>query len=490
MTVLAAVALAYALSAGISVAFGAETWSAGSGSFSSSHASGARSYTYQNVGGVQSWQHDTPGGHSTTTYRPAGTPGHGNYVFDNTGTGATARTNVNVPYAAGKTGTASVTNALSKAGIAAAAAGIARLAGPVALAASAVTIYDALTDDGYSALPGSPDTWAMEAPDTPPSPTAPGGGYYANFDQARAQLCAPVGYSYCSHAGSTSGGFTTIWCKMWTKSGEPSECHPVTSGYPPGWTGGAVRTVSYGTGASAGTCPTGQTYSSSSPAGCWVDGSTRAATPEELEAMEAAIVDGCPGGCGFGPMAVEVLDAGASLPADAWGPTLIVIPDSGVWPGDSQTTTHPDGTQTVTDNEYNASASGDTVEVTKTTTVTEKDALGNVTSVTTTEGQVSEGEQKQLCEMFPDVVACWTAGDVPAAEPLDEETITVSLTPETVAGGVGSCPADIPLSIGGQSFALSWSSVCQFATGVNPIVIALGWIAAGYLLFGSVRGRA
>jgi len=113
-----------------------------------------------------------------------------------------------------------------------------------------------------------------------------------------------------------------------------------------------------------------------------------------------------------------------------------------------------------------------------------------VTSVETTEGEVSEAAaQKLLCEAFPDIVACWTSGEIPAAEAVPEETIDVTLTPVTLAGGAGSCPADIPLEIGGQSFAMSWGSVCQFATGVNPIVIALGWIAAGYLLFGSVRGR-
>jgi len=489
MQFLALWALGYALTFGASVALAVETWSAGSGSFSSSEASGARSYTYQNAGGVQSWQHDTPGGHSTTTYRPAGTPGHGNYVFDNTGTGATARTNVHVPYAPGKYGTAGVTNAMSKAGIAAAGAALARLAGPVALAATAYSVYEALTDNGYESLAGDPDTWAKSeadnwlgpVPTAKPyvSPTPDGGKYYGG------NICE--GLQVCDLVTCSGGGYPCV--NVWDDKTHPTIYSGAQQNPNPAmYVFYEQRRVYSGT-----SCPSGMTYSSS-PAGCYSDGGQRAATPAELAAMEAAIIDGCPGGCGFGPMVPAILENGGTIPADAFGPTLITIPDSGIWPGDTQTTTHPDGSQTVTESSYDATGNGDTVEVRKTTTVTEKDSTGTTTSVTTTEGSATSeappAEVTPLCEQFPNILACATQDEAaPAVVSLNEDVRDVGLlTPETVSGGEGSCPAPIEVSAVGQTLSFSYQPVCDLATGIRPVVLILGWLAAGMLLFGGVKG--
>jgi hypothetical protein len=383
-------------------------------------------------------------------------------------------------------------NAIPASAIGKAGAALAKALGPASLALAAYEVYQALEDDGYGPLPGDPDTWGVLEPPMAPDPnvaTQTFTAYGTTREEADAIVCA--GMAACQRwwtGYGTSVGSSNCHVRKHTPTGY-TVCR---SDDPSGWGSDyqylGLRTAFW----DHGTCPEGTSYSSSTPAGCWSSGGSRPLVPAEEDAMEAAIVDGCPGGCGFGPMVPPILNH--NIPIDDPGPVWLTIPDGGLWAGDTATTTHPDGTQTVTETDYNASpGTGGEVSVTKTTTVTEKDALGNVTSVTTTEGSVNEqnaAEVPGLCEQFPDIIACMTPGTIAAAEPVEEETITVSLTPETVPGGVGSCPADIPLSIGGQSFALSWSSVCQFATGVNPIVIALGWIAAGYLLFGSVRGRA
>jgi hypothetical protein len=193
-------------------------------------------------------------------------------------------------------------------------------------------------------------------------------------------------------------------------------------------------------------------------------------------------------------MVPQILAAGGSIPADAFGPTLITIPDSGIWPGDAQTTTHPDGSQTVTETNYAATGEGDTVEVRKTTTVTEKDSTGAVTGVTTTEGSATSeappAEVTPLCEQFPNILACAVQDSAPpAVVALGEDVRDVGLlTPETVSGGAGSCPAPIEVSAVGQTLSFSYQPVCDLATGIRPIVLILGWIAAGMLLFGGVKG--
>lgn len=473
------------------VSLAADTWSASSGSYTSSHTAGPREYTYQNVGGVQSYQYDTPGGgHSTVTYRPAGTPHAGNHVYDNSGTGATARSGVHVPYAPGKTGKAEIHTPIPAAKIAKAAAALAKTVGPVALAVTAAEIYDALTDDGYGELPGEPDTWAKTTPPTAPNPYQPPANYNG-FTQAQAAICA-WGLGRCAHyLVGDSGGYRTIGCVAQSKVGEYTGCYTALA---PGWTNLGLRTATYPNGAGQ-TCPEGMTYSSTAPAGCWHDGTQRAATPEELAAMEAAIADGCPGGCGFGPMIPPVLASGGSIEGP-FGPSWITIPDTGPGGGyssDSQTTTRPDGTQQVTQNNYTPSASGDTVQVQRTTTVTEKDAAGNVISTTTTVGTATPEappaeNPPSLCEEFPEVLACIDVGEAPAAESVPTDSVEVdAITPVSVSG-VETCPAPIAINLGSHgSYSLSWQPACDVATGVRPVVIALAWLAGAMIVFG-VRG--
>ncbi|MBK6279113.1 MAG: hypothetical protein IPF57_13680 [Gammaproteobacteria bacterium] len=495
---LAALVAAFALWWGPRVALAADTWSASSGSYTSSHASGPREYTYQNVGGVQSYQYDTPGGHATVTYRPAGTPGVGNHVYDNTGTGATARSGVNVPYAPGKTGKAEIHTPLPKAGIAAAAAILAKAVGPVSLALTASAIYDALTDDGYGEDANNPGHWGKTESPLPPNPTIATqtfAAYYTSANQAQSAICAGS-TSACTYNTTYTGppGATTSMGYLtgnhyvnvstgggWTYSGTGSFS---------GWTGPMPRKAYF-----QSSCPAGFTWSSSTPAGCWSNGGSRPLTPTEEAAMESAIIDGCPGGCGFGPMVPPILNSGGTIPGP-FGPSWITIPDSGPGGGytsDSQTTTRPDGTQQVTENSYSPSASGDTVQVQRTTTVTEKDALGNVTSVTTTVGNATPeappaANPPSLCEEFPEVLACIDVGEAPAAESMPTDSVDVDAITPVAVSGVETCPAPVAINLGSHgSYALSWQPACDVATGVRPVLIGLAWLAAAMIVFG-VRG--
>jgi len=51
----------------------------------------------------------------------------------------------------------------------------------------------------------------------------------------------------------------------------------------------------------------------------------------------------------------------------------------------------------------------------------------------------------------------------------------------------GSCPAAESLSILGTEQTLSWQPVCDFATGIRPVVIAVGALSAGLWLLAMVR---
>lgn len=91
-------------------------------------------------------------------------------------------------------------------------------------------------------------------------------------------------------------------------------------------------------------------------------------------------------------------------------------------------------------------------------------------------------EQQQLCEKFPDILACQKL-DTPEAKDLAREEVQISISP---LGGWGAedaaCPAPKTAMVMGREVSLSWQPVCDFATGLRPLVIALAWLSAATML--------
>ncbi|WP_333877508.1 virulence factor TspB C-terminal domain-related protein [Methylobacter sp.] len=55
--------------------------------------------------------------------------------------------------------------------------------------------------------------------------------------------------------------------------------------------------------------------------------------------------------------------------------------------------------------------------------------------------------------------------------------------------GSGSCPADevATLRSGGQSLSFSYQPLCNLASGIAPVLIAISFLLAGYIVLGSVK---
>ncbi len=49
------------------------------------------------------------------------------------------------------------------------------------------------------------------------------------------------------------------------------------------------------------------------------------------------------------------------------------------------------------------------------------------------------------------------------------------------------CPADESFSVLGNSFAISWDPICQIATGIHPLMVALGYVAAAFIMIKRIR---
>jgi len=120
-----------------------------------------------------------------------------------------------------------------------------------------------------------------------------------------------------------------------------------------------------------------------------------------------------------------------------------------------------------------------------TTTTTTRDANGNVTGTTVTSGAggvdgSGDGDEPSECEKFPSRIGCAEFGEPTEGEALGTNEVGLSsLSP--ALSSAGSCPADVNLPRG---MKFSFEYVCMYASGIRPVVLALAWLSAGFLLFG------
>jgi hypothetical protein len=122
----------------------------------------------------------------------------------------------------------------------------------------------------------------------------------------------------------------------------------------------------------------------------------------------------------------------------------------------------------------------------------EVDANGNTATQTNASGVVvntAPEKQDDPCTGHETRMGCAEEGQIPDAPDLKEQQINVAITPD---GGWGpdnaSCPADVPFTVMGRSFAISWAPVCSFGSMIRPLVIAMGWLAAAFIVVGAKQG--
>lgn len=102
-------------------------------------------------------------------------------------------------------------------------------------------------------------------------------------------------------------------------------------------------------------------------------------------------------------------------------------------------------------------------------------------------GNTTPKEEPSFCEANPMSIACAEMGELKDEKlEVEERPVDVSYTPW--GSSTSQCPADkvIPLWEG-QSIAISYSPVCQFASLLRPLVIALAFVTAGFIVAGITR---
>lgn len=100
----------------------------------------------------------------------------------------------------------------------------------------------------------------------------------------------------------------------------------------------------------------------------------------------------------------------------------------------------------------------------------------------------SDPVMAQFCQDNPTASVC-VDQDFGTVEDstLGEKTINVAITPVMV-GGAGSCPAPTPFALhDGVTRYFQWTTYCNYAMGIKPILLAFAWLSAAGLLVGGFK---
>jgi hypothetical protein len=114
------------------------------------------------------------------------------------------------------------------------------------------------------------------------------------------------------------------------------------------------------------------------------------------------------------------------------------------------------------------------------------DGLDSMTGEQPKEETTAETSTLQTdCDKYPAAVGCLGLGDIPTADEI--QTIDVPVTLSASSWGSGSCPAPIVMSLSFGSKQFSLQPLCDFMSALYPVVIAVSWLMAGFIVVGAVK---
>jgi hypothetical protein len=213
------------------------------------------------------------------------------------------------------------------------------------------------------------------------------------------------------------------------------------------------------------------------------------------------IPDGVPVGNTGNPLGAATA-ASASGCNGAWGSVNgqdVCVPKSlssqntvGALKADSSTTTTSGGVTTGSTTIGSTTCDGAACTTTKTTTT-----IGGATSTTEEVKPQADfcssnpasplcNSSKSECEKNPDSVGCMKVGDMPTSDVMTKANHAVSVVAQTFAAG-GSCPQSLAFTVSGHSYAVSYQPLCNQLQNFRAVIIALGGIAAAFILADSFR---
>lgn len=179
-------------------------------------------------------------------------------------------------------------------------------------------------------------------------------------------------------------------------------------------------------------------------------------------------------------------DAGASIESS---PYSVSGPASQSGTPTSKTTTGPAGTTTVTTTPtYSYTYSGDTITINTTNTTSTTNITNEGDTTTTTETTTTPGnDDKGMCSLYPDSLACMKPGTPPDAEqiPIDRRPVTITKDPRWAANA-GACTRGAIQLTSGVSINL-WQPFCDFFALIRGVVVGMFGLAGAFIFRNGVK---
>ena len=93
-----------------------------------------------------------------------------------------------------------------------------------------------------------------------------------------------------------------------------------------------------------------------------------------------------------------------------------------------------------------------------------------------------------ICAKNPEILACAQLDSVDAPD-LETEERGGPITPDSGWGAESaSCPQPRVLTVQGRSIPIPYDLFCTYMSGIRPLVIAMAWLSAGFILLGRKGG--
>jgi hypothetical protein len=94
-------------------------------------------------------------------------------------------------------------------------------------------------------------------------------------------------------------------------------------------------------------------------------------------------------------------------------------------------------------------------------------------------------DSKSLCEKHPEILACQNL-DEPKDQDLLTKEKTIAITPDSGWGSENAaCPPPKMLQVQGRQIPIPFDLFCTYMQGMRPIIIAMAWLSAAFILLGA-----
>lgn len=97
-------------------------------------------------------------------------------------------------------------------------------------------------------------------------------------------------------------------------------------------------------------------------------------------------------------------------------------------------------------------------------------------------------EAKTDCDKYPNTVGCTDLGTPADGEALPHTQIPLSFNPLNIPRNA-TCPAPMTVGAFGQSVAVEYDAACTYSSGLRPIVLAVAYLSAAFIIFGVPRAN-